>query len=46
MSGEWVDPLVRGVTALLLSGATYVAARYRFQRRGANGGQTADIGLD
>jgi len=46
MSGEWVDPLVRGVAALLVSSATYLAARYRFKRWGANSDRTADIGLD
>lgn len=46
MTGEWIDPFVRGVTALLVCGATYVAARYRFKRWGSNGDQTADIGLD
>lgn len=46
MSGEWVDPLVRGVTALFVASAVYLAARYRFKRREANGDPAGDIGLD
>ena len=46
MSGEWVDPLIRGVIALFFSGVVYLAARYRFKRWGASGDRTADIGLD
>jgi len=46
MSGEWVDPLVRGMTALFVASAVYLAARYRFKRWGAKIDPAADIGLD
>ena len=42
---EWVDPLVRGCVALLVTGLVFGAARYRFRRKEDAGGP-GDLGLD
>jgi hypothetical protein len=41
---DWLDPLLRGLAALVLAAAMFVAARIRFGRR--ERGDAGDVGLD
>ena len=45
MSGEWVDPVVRGLVALAITALLFGAARMRFRGRGG-GDAPSDTGLD
>lgn len=45
MSGEWLEPLLRGLIALALAAIVFAAARVRFRRK-ESPGAGSDIGLD
>lgn len=42
---EWLDPLLRGLGALVVAAILFGAARWRFSREGDVGAST-DMGLD
>jgi hypothetical protein len=42
---DWLEPLVRGCTALAVTGLLFAVARFRFQDK-EDAGAPADLGLD